>query len=811
MVAVTTQHNDLGRTGANLQETQLKVSNVKPATFGKIFERQVDGQIYAQPLYVPHVAVANANPTNVVFVATMHNSVYAFDAEHPSVSQAFWHRSFEPPVTMPDPNIGFECHPYNDILGEIGILSTPVIDLATSTIYLVTMTRAGPAGSQQADIYQHWLHALDIATGAERANSPRRISAAVPTNSGGTLTFDSKCENQRPGLLLSQGRVYIGFASYCDSGPYHGWILSYDAQTLQPRGTFNVTPNGDAGGVWQSAYAPAADTDGNVYVLTGNGTFDAANGNFGDCLVKLDADLNLVDWFSPSNNDILSAQDLDLGSASPMFVPGTSLLLGGGKEGRLYLFDRAHLGHFNPAGDTQIAQSFQAIGVENASGVQAPKKDHHLHGTPVYWRGPGGARVYVWGESDWLRAYRFDGQRFPTQTGVAALAFKKILQNDTAIGAEALSSDGARLGLAWTGADPQQHLNFAFSADGTDFATHKTTLFTETSLDGPGLTFGGGRWFLAWTGPDAQTRVNIISSADGHVFDTKITFNESSPFGPALAFGNGRLFLAWVGTDANRSLNVMTFANPADLAQSGHKVTLPDQSGSAPGLSFIDGKLYLLWQGTDANRRLHLSSSTNNGATFGNRVVFNHTSDFHPALAKQGQFCLTWTGRSDRAINTLRGPSIQGLAHQRTFDEHASAAPTLTTHAGGMFVGWSGSDNPSHLNVAHVQPEPLASTGPTLVPDGMPGGMLSLSANGARAGSGVVWATVPLQGDANAGTVPGVLRAFDASDVSRELWNSRQDPLDDFGNLAKFCVPTIADGKVFIATFSGHLTVYGLK
>ena len=199
MVSVITERNDIGRTAANLQETQLNTGNVNAGSFGKVFERAVDGHIYAQPLYLPAVNIPGPIPRDVVYVATMHNIVYAFDAHDPAVGAPYWHRSLEPSCTLPDGNIGFNCGVYRDIAVEIGIVSTPVIDVAAGSMFVVTFTRIGMPGSSNAK-YQHWLHKLDIMTGADRAGSPVQIHASFP-KSHGAVEFDSKCQNQRPSLL----------------------------------------------------------------------------------------------------------------------------------------------------------------------------------------------------------------------------------------------------------------------------------------------------------------------------------------------------------------------------------------------------------------------------------------------------------------------------------------------------------------------------------------------------------------------------------------------------------------------------------
>ena len=242
MVSIITERNDIGRTAANLQETQLNTGNVNSGSFGKLFERAVDGHIYAQPLYLPGVNIPGPTPRDVVYVATMHNSVYAFDAHDPAIGAPYWHRPLEPSCALPDGNIGFNCGVYHDIAVEIGIVSIPAIDVGAGSVFVVTFTRNGQPGSFNAT-YQHWLHKLDIADRRGTCRQPCPDPRLRPEGSG-NVVFDSKCQNQRPSLLLLGGVLYIGFASYCDSGPYHGWIIGYNAATLQPAGAFCVTPNG---------------------------------------------------------------------------------------------------------------------------------------------------------------------------------------------------------------------------------------------------------------------------------------------------------------------------------------------------------------------------------------------------------------------------------------------------------------------------------------------------------------------------------------------------------------------------------------
>ncbi|MBU6410382.1 MAG: hypothetical protein KGR98_08335, partial [Verrucomicrobia bacterium] len=300
-------HNDLARTGANLDETVLTPSNVNVNNFGKLFSHGVDGQVYAQPLYVSGVDI-NGQIHNVVYVCTEHNSVYAFDADNGSLG-ALWHVNFGAPV--PSSDVG-SC---SDLTPDIGITGTPVIDTGSGTLYVDARTLISGA-------YAHHLHALDLATGAEKFGGPVTISASANGH-----TFDPHRQHQRPGLLLLNGIVYLAYGSDCDTPTYWGWLLGYNATTLQRVSVFNVCPGGTEGAIWSCGMAPAVDSSGNIYVMTGNGTFDANSGghDYGDCFLKLSTANNAVtvsDWFSPDNNSTLNSNDQDLGAGGPVLLPG---------------------------------------------------------------------------------------------------------------------------------------------------------------------------------------------------------------------------------------------------------------------------------------------------------------------------------------------------------------------------------------------------------------------------------------------------------------------------------------------------------
>ncbi len=362
---VLTAQYDNARTGATLHEKILTPTNVNARTFGKLYSLTVDGDVFAQPLYVPALTFPNLGKRNVVFAATEHDSVYAFDANSPH-DTPLWHVSFLDPAhgitTLTDRDV--QC-PF--ITPEVGITPTPVIDPTTRTLYVLARTKENGAFVQK-------LHALDILTGHERPNSPVTITASVPGKGDGSengkLTFDPLKENPRAALLLLNGNVYLTWASSCDVAPYHGWVMAYDAHTLRQRAVFNTSPDGDDAGIWQSDTGPSVDEAGNIYLATGNGNFNAnqPNGrNYGDTLLKLHLDgpnLALRDYFTPHNQKDLDSHDWDLGSQGPVLLgtqpgPHPHLLVIAGKEGKLYLLDRDHLGRFHEGSDPDVLQSIK--------------------------------------------------------------------------------------------------------------------------------------------------------------------------------------------------------------------------------------------------------------------------------------------------------------------------------------------------------------------------------------------------------------------------------------------------------------------
>src|ERR1041385_1358697 len=347
-VAVLTQHNDNTRSGWNDKETALTTSNVNAQQFGAVFTLLVDDQVYAQPLVAGHVAVGGGD-RNVVYIATVNNTLYAYDGDNGTL---YWQRSFTAQGMRPPRNTdmtGACGGTYTNFSGTIGIVGTPVIDAARQTMYFVARSTTGST-------FVQYLHAVNIIDGSEVAGSPTAITATYTGNGDGSvngvIAFDAQRQNQRQGLTLLNGVVYVTFSSHCDWGPYHGWILGYDAATLQQKAVYNVTPDGYAGGMWESGMAPAADA-GSLYQVTGNGTVgdggsDPTNlTNRGNSAVKLTPSgvtLAVSSYFTPFDYQAQNDADLDYGTMGSLLIPNSSYFLTGGKDGNLYLLNKDNMG-----------------------------------------------------------------------------------------------------------------------------------------------------------------------------------------------------------------------------------------------------------------------------------------------------------------------------------------------------------------------------------------------------------------------------------------------------------------------------------
>jgi hypothetical protein len=416
---VTTSQYNNARTGANIHETILTPRNVNANQFGKLFTFHVDGDVYAQPLYLPSVNIPGKGVRNVVYIATEHNGVYAFDADG-RAGEPLWRVSL---LRSGVSTVSADAVGCPFIAPEVGITSTPVIDYSTGTLYVLARTKESTG--MFSSRYVQRLHALAVTNGVEKFGGPVEIRAPG---------FEPLRENPRAALLLANGAVYLTWGSSCDVGPYHGWVMAYDAQTLAQKAAFNTSPNADQSGIWQSDTGPAADSEGNVYVVTGNGKFDASLGgkNYGDSVLKLDRNLELRDYFTPFNESELNVADDDLGSGGPILLPDQPgghrrLLAVAGKGATLYLIDRDQMGRYHSRADEHAVQVVRGLG----RGVYA---------APAYWNG----NLYVLASNENLFAFCLDR---------GLLSRPPAWRSSTRFGnpgaTPAVSANGSRDGIVW--------------------------------------------------------------------------------------------------------------------------------------------------------------------------------------------------------------------------------------------------------------------------------------------------------------------------------------------------------------------------
>ncbi len=418
------QHNDFARDGANLTETNLSPATVNVTHFGKIFTRNVDGLVYAQPLYVNNVTIATKTQ-DVVFVVTEHNSVYAFDADNAASNAPLWHVNLGPSVPQADVN---NC---SDLVPEVGISGTPTIDLNTGTLYVDAKTKE----TNGSVVYFHRLHALDITTGQEKFGGPVVVTATV-----NTITFNALHEHQRAGLLLLSNIVYIGFGSHCDWKPYNGWLFGYNATNLSQVFAFNTTPDNvnSEGAIWSGGMAPAVDTNANIYLMTGNGAFNATNGtDYSQCFLKCSTTngFAVADWFSPFNEAVLSSNDRDVGTGGAVLLPGTHMLMGIGKNGTNYLLNQNHLGGISSNGisDTNILQEFLITTPVDRIGQ-----------SPAVWIGPSTEYIYVSAGNNNTLAYSFNGSTIQTSPLATSAA-----KQGSSPGGISISANSNSNGVVW--------------------------------------------------------------------------------------------------------------------------------------------------------------------------------------------------------------------------------------------------------------------------------------------------------------------------------------------------------------------------
>lgn len=433
---VLTYHDDVARTGQNLNETTLTTSNVNSSSFGKVGFLTTTGKVDAEPLYVANLTIGG--PThNVVFVATEHDLVYAFDA---ATFTQLWQTSVLGTGEAPS-----DPHNCSQITPEIGITSTPVIDLsagAHGTIFVVAMSK------DSSGKYHQRLHALDLTTGAEQGGSPVEIQATYPI-SGGQDTFDPYQYAERAGLLLENGVIYMGWTSHCDETPYQGWLMGYSESTLQQTSALDVTPNGSEGSIWMAGSGLAADPSGSIYFLDANGSFDTslngsgfpANGDYGNSFMKVSTasgTLTVADYFATSNTVAESNADEDLGSGGALVLPDLKdgsgntvhLAVGAGKDGIIYVVNRDNMGKFNPSNNGAVYQELQG------------KIGGQEFGMPAYFNGT----VYYGAVSSTLTAFPItNGKLAATPSSISSINAKYAYPGAT----PSISANGTSNGIVW--------------------------------------------------------------------------------------------------------------------------------------------------------------------------------------------------------------------------------------------------------------------------------------------------------------------------------------------------------------------------
>jgi hypothetical protein len=477
-IDVATYHYDNARTGQNLSETVLTQALVNQNGFGLLGTFAVDGKVQAQPLYVSNLTIPTVGPRNVLYVVTEHATVFAFDADAiGSTTSYLWKVST--PLAGETSGDDRGC---GQVSPEIGITSTPVIDRVRGAIYVVAMSK-----DSQGNFFQR-LHALDLATGKELFGGPVAIAATYPgsgaNSANGTVVFDPAQYKERPGLLKVGSTIYTSWASHCDIAPYTSWVIAYNADTLQQAGAIDLVPNGNDGGIWMSGAAPAADSQGNIYLISGNGTFDGTvdangfpiNANCGNCFVKISPTLKLVDYFTPSNTTPESDADTDFGAGGPLLLPDVvdaagktrHLAVGAGKDANIYVLDRDNLGKFNPTKDAayqEITGQLAHLGV---------------YGKPSYFNGT----VYYAAVKDYFKAFSVvNGQLSTKPSSQSPKAFIEFP------GAPVISASGNLNGIVWIVDNGNPAVLHAYDAGNLANELYNSGQAAQARDDFPGYKF----------------------------------------------------------------------------------------------------------------------------------------------------------------------------------------------------------------------------------------------------------------------------------------------------------------------------------
>ncbi len=665
---VLTYHNDNTRQGANTNEVLLTHAAVNVSAFGRLFTYPVDGYIYAQPLYVANLVIPGQGAHNAVFVATEHNSVYAFDADSNARTNGglLWKTNLGTAALSNNHEFGdrYNGGQYTDIVPEVGITGTPVMDLATGTLYVDVRTRVVGTSVH----YYHSIHALNITNGTEQSYSPVVVTNSVPgkgvDSRGGVVTFNPLQENQRPGMTLAGGMLYVAYGSFADTDPYHGWVLGFNATNLQQSANyaFNTTPNATVavfganaaeGALWMGGNGLSVDANNNLYFETANGSFSANTngGDYSDSFVKLSTTngLAVADYFTPYNQLSLANADEDLGSGGPMLLPDSAgsaahphLIVGAGKEGKIHLVDRDNMGHYNSANDNQIVQEVPgAIG----SAFSSPAYFNH--------------QIYYQGSGDVTKGFLItNGVIVPTPVSQATTSFSALG------GTPSVSANGTNDGIVWT----IQSDAFASSGPAVLHAYNATNLALElyNSSQNPvrdnpggaiqmttptvvnGKVFVGAQYALSIFGNSLFLATPMIAPAGG-LFTNSVTVTLSD------ATPNTTLYYTLDGTTP--TTNSLVYAGPFVLTSSTAVRAIAGEFGAVnsavAAAGFVDssavgagtGLQANYWADTSATAFTNISFATSPTLTRTDAVINFNWSGAGPSPAVgQTNFAARWIG-----------------------------------------------------------------------------------------------------------------------------------------------------------------------
>jgi uncharacterized repeat protein (TIGR03806 family) len=673
--SMLTYHNDNFRTGANTNEVLLTPANVNTNNFGLLIKYAVDGFVYAQPLYVPNLAIPGQGTHNVVFVATEHNSLYAFDADNNAGANGglLWHTNFGTGPLSNNHEFGdrYNNNTYIDLTPEIGITGTPVIDPATGTIYVDVLTREVTTVTN----YYHRLHALNISTGAELPYSPMVVTGSVPGTgvggNGSVVPFVARQHGQRPALTLAGGKLYVAFGSFADTDPYHGWVLGFNATNLQPvaNAIFNTTPNATTavfganageGALWMGGNGLCVDANNNLFFETANGSFSANTngGDYADSFVKLATTngLTVADYFTPYDQLSLANGDTDLGSGGPILLPDAAgsaahshLIIGGGKAGKIYLVDRDAMGHYDGTdgingSDTNIVQSF-------ASGAGS------FFGTPAYFN----HWIYYQGSGGVMKAFAITNGIITT-TAASATATSFAGHGVT----PSISAGGTGNGIAWSiqtdGSSPSDTgaaVLHAYNATNLAQELYNSSQNFARDNPGPGVkytvpTVVNGRVFVG-----AQYAVSIFGTttflATPTISPNGVAFTNSVTVTLADATPGAVIYYTLDGTTP--TTNSMLYTGPFAVTTTLNVQAIAVKPGAAnsgvASASFINtaalgtgtGLLGQYWTNTTAAAFTNVTFSIPPTLTRTDAVVnFNWSTNGPAASIGQTNFAVRWTG-----------------------------------------------------------------------------------------------------------------------------------------------------------------------